>query len=89
MTDKSVYTRTTIQAQQDGPVRIRLGLDDRISVWLNGRKLKTLRRDDNDFHVVDIPADLKRGPKELMLKIANFLGPRQAHRLFALSCVTC
>lgn len=85
--DQSAYARTTIMADKDESVNIRMGFDDWLTVWLNGEKLRTLRQDDNEFLIATIPAHLNKGTNDLLIKISNFSGPRQDHRSFAFSCV--
>ncbi|MCX6555297.1 MAG: DUF2961 domain-containing protein [Candidatus Aminicenantes bacterium] len=66
----SAYARTTIDSDQDRPVQFRFGFDDWLSVWLNGEKLTSIRHDE-DFNVVAIPAKLRKGPNELLIKSSN------------------
>jgi hypothetical protein len=86
-TEVSAYARAAITADRNEKVILRLGYDDWMMVWLNGKKLQALRQDDNEFVIARIPAKLKKGENELLIKTANFNGPRQDHRLFAFSCV--
>lgn len=83
LVNHSVYARATIEFDRDRPVTIRLGFDDWLCVWLNGKKLTSIRHD-GGFRTASISADLRKGSNELLVKTSNFAKNQRA--LWALSC---
>lgn len=71
----AIYLHDTISVEKPTKIDLRLGSDDAIRVWLNGKLVhenKTLRalaaNDDK------VSVDLKAGPNELLIKIINSTG---------------
>jgi hypothetical protein len=80
----AVYARTRIDSDRERLVKLRFGFDDWLSVWLNGKKLRTLRHDAG-LKAASIPAQLRKGPNELLVKLSNSRNTNW--RLWTLSCV--
>ena len=81
--DRSAYARTTIESAEEQSVQIRFGFDDWLTVWLNGENLGTFRHD-HGFEAINVPARLKKGANELMVKLSNF--ENTTHGCWAMSC---
>ena len=81
--NRSAYARTTIESREERSVQIRFGFDDWLTVWLNGENLGTFRHD-HDFATISVPARLKKGANELMVKLSNF--ENVTHGCWAMSC---
>ena len=81
--DRSAYARTTIESAEEQSVQIRFGFDDWLTVWLNGENLGTFRHD-HGFEAINVPARLKKGGNELMVKLSNF--ENTTHGCWAMSC---
>ena len=82
--DCSAYARTTIEPEEERSVQIRFGFDDWLTVWLNRENLGTFRHD-HGFAAISVPARLKKGDNELMVKLSNF--ENITHGCWAMSCV--
>ena len=81
--DRSAYARTTIESRAERSVQIRFGFDDWLTVWLNGEQLGTFRHD-HGFEAINVPARLKKGANDLMVKLSNF--ENTTHGCWAMSC---
>ncbi|MFC2125309.1 DUF2961 domain-containing protein [Bacteroidota bacterium] len=71
LTEKSVYAKTILKSNIKKSATIRIGFDDWITLWLNGKKLSTFYHDE-DFNSEEIPVKLDKGNNELLVKYANF-----------------
>ena len=83
--DQAAYARTTIDSDSDRSAVLRLAVDDWAMVWLNGRKIATLRHDDG-LKTARIPVQLRRGANELLVKTNNSNTPPN-NRLWVVNCV--
>ena len=81
--NRSAYARTIIESGEERSAQIRIGFDDWLTVWLNGEKLGTFRHD-HGFEAISVPARLKKGDNELMVKLSNF--ENITHGCWAMSC---
>ena len=50
---------------------LRLGFDDWIKIWLNGKPIDT-RQHDEGFQVGEFPITLKKGQNTLTIRLSNF-----------------
>jgi len=83
--DHAAYARTTIDSDSDCSAVLRLAVDDWAIVWLNGRKIATLRHDDG-LKTARIPVQLRKGANELLVKTNNSDTPPN-NRLWVVNCV--
>jgi hypothetical protein len=81
---RCAYARTTIVSDQDKKATLSLALDDWAIVWLNGKKIATLRHEDG-LKVVKIPVSFKKGANELLVKTNNSDRPPN-RRLWVIHC---
>ncbi|MGD8237857.1 MAG: DUF2961 domain-containing protein [Armatimonadota bacterium] len=78
----SAYARTVIDAPRRRRVRLLVGFDDWLKVWLNGQEVASLQHDAG-LDVASIPVTLKAGENDVLVKLSNF--DNQEWRLWALS----
>jgi len=83
--DRCAYARTTVVSDSDRRATLRLALDDWAIVWLNGKKVATLRHEDG-LKVGRIPIALKKGENELLVKTNN-IEATPNNRLWVINCV--
>lgn len=82
----SVYARTIIDSERNRFVQLQFGFDDWLCVWLNGEKLNSIRHDE-DFDVVSIPAKLRKGSNELLIKSSNYIQTQSKTSGWTFSCM--
>ena len=63
---------------------MRLGFDDWLKLWVNGKEIKTFRHE-KGFDVVRVPVTLKQGDNTVMVKLSN--SQNREFVLWALNCV--
>ncbi len=80
----AAYATTVITSPAERKVKLRLGFDDWMKVWLNGKPLATLHHDDG-IKVSEVPALLERGDNRLVVRLSNF--DNTEWRCWAFSCV--
>ena len=71
----ATYLLRRIVSAQQRTVRVSLGSDDAVKVWLNQKLLVSsdaTRRAAPDQHLVELP--LRKGENELLLKVVNYFG---------------
>jgi hypothetical protein len=83
LANHAIYARTSITSDDDRAVRLQLGFDDWLTVWVNGKRLATLRHDAG-LKPASIPARLRKGANELLIKLSNLENTN--HGLWAFSC---
>ncbi|MEI8041678.1 MAG: DUF2961 domain-containing protein, partial [Verrucomicrobiota bacterium] len=66
----AAYARTVISSLRKRAVTLRLGFDDWMNIWLNGKPVGTLRHD-NGFEVSEIPVTLEPGDNNLVIRLSN------------------
>ena len=79
----SVYARASLTSDAETDAVLRLAFDDWLSLWVNGRKLATLRHD-SGFAVARVRVSLRRGENELQIKLNNT--DNREYRLWAFHC---
>lgn len=67
----SAYAHTTITSASQCEKIMRLGFDDWLKLWVNGKAVTTLRHDIG-FDLQDVPVTLEAGNNEIMIKLSNF-----------------
>lgn len=80
----AAYARTVISSPNQRTVTLRLGCDDWMKIWLNGKPVGTLRHE-NGFQVAEIPVTLEAGDNNLVIRLSNF--DNVEWRCWAFSCV--
>ena len=79
----SFYGRGKVSVQKGGMYKLRLGFDDWLKLWVNGREITTIRHD-NGFDVARVPVQLNEGENTIMIKLNN--NTNREYRLFAFNC---
>ena len=67
----SAYAHTTITSESQCKKILRLGFDDWLKLWVNGKAVTTMRHDDG-FAIQEVPVTLEKGNNEIMIKLSNF-----------------
>lgn len=67
---QSAYLRTTLEEPRAREATLRLTLDDRAVVWLNGERLAEVHHGDG-LETVRLPVRLREGPNQLQIKTSN------------------
>lgn len=67
----SAYAHTTITSESQCQKIMRLGFDDWLKLWVNGKPVTTVRHD-NGFAVQEVPITLEKGNNEVLIKLSNF-----------------
>ena len=80
----AAYARTTVTSEAAQDATIRIGFDDWLTLWVNGRECASLRHD-HGFAVARIAVTLAAGDNELLVKLSN--DRNVEYRLWAFSCV--
>jgi len=80
----AAYAKTVITSERARKAVLRLGFDDWMKIWLNGRPVSTLRHDDG-VRAADVPVALKKGENRLVIRLSNF--DNTEWRCWAFSCV--
>ncbi|MHC4693728.1 MAG: hypothetical protein ACYS67_13380 [Planctomycetota bacterium] len=66
------YARAQIEMEEDTPVQLAIGDDDRIKVWLNGELVHEDRPGGNlEVDKALVPVTLRKGLNDLILKVQN------------------
>ena len=78
----AVYLRGTVEVPEAGEYRLRIGHDDWLKIWVNGRYINTLRHE-KGFDVATVPVNLEAGANRIMLKLNNM--NNREYRLWALN----
>ena len=78
----AVYLRSSVEVPEAGDYRLRIGHDDWLKIWVNGRYIKTLRHE-KGFDVATVPVKLQAGTNRIMLKLNNM--NNLEYRLWALN----
>ena len=65
-----MYAGSILDSDRDKEVILRLSFDDWLSLWVNGEKLETWKREGN-FDTIRVPLQLKKGRNEFLLKTNN------------------
>jgi hypothetical protein len=66
------YARAQIEMEEDTPVLLAIGDDDRIKVWLNGELVHEDRQGGNlEVDKALVPVTLRKGLNDLILKVQN------------------
>lgn len=67
----SAYAHAIIATESQCKKIIRLGFDDWLKLWINGKPVTTLRHD-NGFALQEVPVLLEKGNNEILIKLSNF-----------------
>ena len=68
--NRSTYAGGVWLSDSDKEVTLRIAFDDCLILWVNGEKIEALRHDDG-FRIAHIPARLRKGKNEFLLKTNN------------------
>jgi len=79
----SIYARSSITSDAKKTADLRLAFDDWMSLWLNDRKITTLRHD-KGFAISRIPVTLEKGENKIQIKLNNT--DNREYRLWAFHC---
>ena len=80
----SIYAQSSLPSQARKTVDLRLAFDDWLTLWINGRKITTLRHE-KGFEIARIPVTLEKGENTIQIKLNNT--DNREFRLWAMSCV--
>ena len=80
----AAFARTVLASQEDRKVKLRLGFDDWMKIWLNGQPVARLKHD-HGFEVSEVPVTLTKGDNVLVVRLSNF--DNIEWRCWAFSCV--
>jgi hypothetical protein len=80
----AAYAGTVIASERARKAILRLGFDDWMKIWLNGKPVATLRHDDG-VRTADVPVSLEKGENRLVIRLSNF--DNTEWRCWAFSCV--
>ena len=73
--DRAAYMRTSVVSPADQDVRLELGSDDSIKVWLNGKVVHANNTDRGISPRQDlVKATLKKGANDLLIRVINHSG---------------
>lgn len=79
----SLYADASIASDAKKNVTLRLAFDDWLTLWVNGRKIKTFRHD-RGFDIARIPVALEKGENTLRIKLNN--DANRQNYLWAFNC---
>ena len=80
----AAYAATVIASPEERAVTLRLGFDDWMKIWLNGKPVKTLQHD-NGFDVSEVPVTLEKGDNRLVVRLSN--SSNIEWRCWAFNCI--
>jgi len=80
----AAYASTVIPSREERQATLRLGFDDWMKIWLNGKALANLRHDQG-FKSSEVPVSLKMGDNHLVVRLSN--SDNIEWRCWAFSCV--
>ena len=70
--------------EHGGEYVLRLGFDDWLKLWINGKEIGTFRHE-RGFDVVRVPVAFEQGENTVLVKLSN--ADNHEFRLWALNCV--